>query len=157
MDVDAILAEVDLELERARDAIIAGELRRAMAERYPGLPVGREWRCRWPGCTRPESGGDDYLRHFCALEHRATERARLSARQRSYKQRDALMRAPVTASYTIVAHDGDSDDIGTTYHLLDDKGEPVMSSPWPMPLEQMCADLGVVWRRAASRDGVDRT
>jgi hypothetical protein len=158
VDIDAILADVDLDLDRVRDQLLADDLRRALAERYPGQTIGREWQCRWPGCTRPESGGgDDYLRHYCELEHRATERERRYAIARSRKQREELRRAPVKASYTIVAHDGDHDDIGTTYFLLDDQAEPVSSSAWPQPLERLCADLGVVWRRAASRDGAERT
>ena len=153
MDVDAILADVDYELDRVRDELLTNDLRRVLAERYPGQPIGREWRCRWPGCTRQESGGDDYLRHFCELEHRATERARRGARNQVNKAArmvGGLRGARPSGTYTIVAHDSDHDDLGTTYFLLDDKGVPVTSAAWPQPLERMCADLGVVWNRSAS-------
>jgi hypothetical protein len=42
--------------------------------------------------------------------------------------------------FTLEAHDGDCEDGGTMYFLVDELGKPVASCPWPQPLERLAAE-----------------
>lgn len=57
--------------------------------------------------------------------------------------------------YTIVAQDGDDDDGGTLYYLIDDLNRVVTASAWPQPLEQIAHIVGHPVLRATYGGGAD--
>jgi hypothetical protein len=57
-------------------------------------------------------------------------------------------------TWAIQATDFADDDSGTLYTLFDETGKPVLSAPWPQPLQAIAAMRGFAVRRLPCATGV---